>query len=201
MSLVFWVWACSRHCWALGFPLLQLTYNEQYGPKSGEPQGRENCRVAFPWPFGDGVSGRRICISDALLQGLGVESWWIPSAGLLSTHFICAAARYSYSPWVSDIPSARTFPPASPRGISHPQSLEQRAGKDTLIIQAVWLGSWVHWMVCWQQESWREANAKNCFKGNWKVSERSLWKWGKDQGVRGWRLKWHELPCSLLLVF
>lgn len=79
-----------------------------------ESHGGETFRVAFPWPFGDGVGGRGICISEALLQGPGVESWSIPSVGLLSTHcFICAAARYSFSPWVSDIPSARSFPPAT----------------------------------------------------------------------------------------
>lgn len=61
---------------------------------------------------------------------IGVESQWIPSAGLLSTHlFIRAAARYSVSRWVSDVPSTRTFPPASPRGTSPSQSLEQEQGR------------------------------------------------------------------------
>ena len=85
----------------------------------------------------DKVGGRGFCISESFLQRLGVSRRWIPSPGLLSTHhFIHAAARFSSSPWVSYVSSARTCPPASPRGISHPQSLKQRVGREALVVQA-----------------------------------------------------------------
>lgn len=123
-----------------------LPIMKKYGPKKWKIVMVRDLQGSFPLAFLlIRLGGRRICISEALLQGLGVEIWWKPSAGLLSTHhFIHAAARCSFSPWVSYISSARTFPPASPRGISHPQSLKKRTWRDALIVQGLLLctGQW-----------------------------------------------------------